>query len=181
MLTVLRQRNFALLWSGQLISLIGDWVLVITLPFYVFQVTGSVLASGAMFIVQVLPRVFFGSLAGVFVDRWDRRWTMVGADLSRAALLLVLLAVRSGNLLWIAYAVGTVEALISLFFTPARNALVPNIVSEEDLMAANSLDGIADNITRLIGPPIGGALLGLFGALAPSRSLTASHTSFLLC
>lgn len=167
MLTVLRQRSFALLWVGQLISLIGDWTLLLTLPFYVFQVTGSALASGAMFVVQVLPRVFFGSLAGVFVDRWNRKWTMIGADLSRAALLLVLLVVHSGNMLWVVYVVGMLETLITLFFSPARNALVPDIVDEDHLMAANALDGISDNITRLIGPPLGGALLGLFGALAP--------------
>jgi MFS family permease len=167
MLTVLRQRNFALLWLGQLISLMGDWTLLLTLPFYVFQMTGSTLASGAMFVVQVFPRVVFGSLAGVFVDRWNRKWTMIVADLSRAALLLVLLVVQSGSLLWVVYVVGVVQTMITLFFSPARNALVPDIVDEDHLIAANSLDGISDNLTRLIGPPLGGALLSLFGALAP--------------
>jgi hypothetical protein len=64
-LTVLRQRNFGLLWLGQLISTAGDWVLFIALPFYVFSLTGSALATGVMFIVETLPRVLLGSVAGV--------------------------------------------------------------------------------------------------------------------
>lgn len=165
MFAILRQRNFALLWFGQLVSLTGDWVLIITLPFYVYQLTGSTLATGAMFIVQMLPRVLFGSLAGVFVDRWNRKWTMIMADLLRANILLLLLLIHSRDLLWLVYTVGTLETTISLFFTPARTALVPNIVDKEHLVAANSLDSVADNLTRLIGPSIGGALLGLLGTI----------------
>lgn len=88
MFAVLGQRNFALLWVGQVVSLIGDWVLLIALPFYVYALTGSVLATGAMFIAETLPRLVLGSLAGVFVDRWDRRWTMIVADVLRALILL---------------------------------------------------------------------------------------------
>src|SRR6202140_1528925 len=72
MLAVLRQRNFGLLWVGQNISMVGDWVLFVALPFYIYALTGSTLATGIMFIVQTLPRLFFGSVAGVFVDRWNR-------------------------------------------------------------------------------------------------------------
>ncbi|MBO0795593.1 MAG: MFS transporter, partial [Ktedonobacteraceae bacterium] len=125
MLAVLRRRDFALLWLGQLISLTGDWVLFITLPFYVYQLTGSALATGAMFVVQILPRALFGSLAGVFVDRWSRKWTMIASDLSRAGLLLFLLFFHSRDQVWLVYVIGTLETSISLFFTPARSAIVP--------------------------------------------------------
>ena len=87
MFVLLRQRNYALLWSSQLISQIGNWALFAALPFYVFQLTGSVLATGIMFAVEVIPRILFGSVAGVFVDRWDRRWTMIGANVARGLLL----------------------------------------------------------------------------------------------
>ncbi len=163
MLAVLRQRNFALLWFGQLISLTGDYVLIVALPFYTYQLTGSVLATGVMFLVQALPGLFLGSLAGVFVDRWDRRWTMIASDLLRAGVLLFLLLARSRDLVWIIYAVAFTEQLISLFFIPAKGAIIPNLVEEQHLMAANSLNSTSDAITRLVGPPLGGALLALLG------------------
>ncbi len=163
MLAALRQRNFALLWFGQLISLTGDYVLIVALPFYTYQLTGSVLATGVMFLVQALPGLFLGSLAGVFVDRWDRRWTMIASDLLRAGVLLFLLLVHSRDLVWIIYAVAFTEQLISLFFIPAKGAIIPNLVEEQHLMAANSLNSTSDAITRLVGPPLGGALLALLG------------------
>ncbi len=163
MLKVLRQRNFALLWIGQVISLIGDWVLTIALPFYIYALTGSALATGAMFIAVTLPRLLLGSLAGVFVDRWDRRWTMIAADVSRALLLPVLLIVRSSQWLWIVYVVAFVESAISQFFIPAKSAIIPRLVGEEHLVAANSLDALSDALTRLIGPAIGGALFAFVG------------------
>src|SRR5712691_1616441 len=109
MFAVLGQRNFALLWVGQVVSLIGDWVLLIALPFYVYALTGSVLATGAMFIAETLPRLVLGSLAGVFVDRWYRRWTMIVADVLRALILLLLLLVRSNQWIWFIYVVACCE------------------------------------------------------------------------
>src|ERR687893_555584 len=97
MLAVLRQRDFSLLWFGGVLSVIGDYFLFIALPFFVYERTGSVLATGAMFAAETLPRLLFGSVAGVFVDRWDRKRTMVFADLSRAMVLLPLLVVAAGG------------------------------------------------------------------------------------
>src|SRR5271165_4005306 len=77
MLAVLRQRNLALLWLGNVVSLLGNWILLVALPFYIYQETGSVLATGAMFIVETIPTLVLGSLAGVFADRWDRRRTLI--------------------------------------------------------------------------------------------------------
>ncbi len=163
MLAVLRQRNFALLWIGQLISVFGDWVLLIALPFYIFDLTGSALATGAMFMAGNLPRVLLGSVAGVFVDRWNRKRTMIAADVLRAALILTLLTVHSVHWLWLVYLVAFVQALIAQFFTPAKNAVIPLLVGESDLIAANSLNSLSENLTRLTAPALGGALFGLFG------------------
>lgn len=163
MLATLRQRNFALLWIGQLISVFGDWVLLIALPFYIFDLTGSALATGAMFIAQTVPRVLLGSVAGVFVDRWDRKRTMIAADLSRAALILALLAVHSARWLWIIYLVAFLQAVIAQFFMPAKNAVLPLLVSKSDLVAANALNSLSENLTRLTAPALGGALFGLLG------------------
>ncbi len=163
MLAVLRQRNYGLLWVGQLISVFGDWLLLIALPFYIFDLTGSALATGAMFMASNLPRVLLGSVAGVFVDRWDRKRTMIASDLLRAALMLILLTVHSVHWLWIVYLVAFTQALIAQFFTPAKNAVIPLLVSESDLIAANTLNSLSENLTRLTAPVLGGALFGLFG------------------
>ncbi|MGI8855933.1 MAG: MFS transporter [Thermomicrobiales bacterium] len=166
MLAILRQRNFALLWIGQLISVFGDWVLLIALPFYIFDLTGSALATGAMFMAQTVPRVLLGSVAGVFVDRWDRKRTMIAADLSRAALILALLTVHSAGWLWLIYLVAFLQAVIAQFFTPAKNAVLPLLVSESDLVAANALNSLSESLTRLTAPALGGALFGLLGLVS---------------
>jgi MFS family permease len=163
MFAVLCQRNFALLWLGDLISLTGDWLLIVALPFFIYQHTGSVLATGTMFIVEVLPRLFLGSLVGVFVDRWNRRKTMIVADIARALILLPLLLVQSNTWLWVIYLVAFIQAVFSQFFGPAEAALIPLLVDEENLIAANALNSLSEELTRLIGPTLGGFLFAAFG------------------
>jgi MFS family permease len=163
MLAVLRQRNFALLWAGGLISMMGDWLLFIALPFYIYDLTGSTLATGGMFIAETLPILLFGSIGGVFADRWDRKKTMIVADLLRAALLLLLLVVRSPEWLWAIYLVVFVQSSVGQFFNPAKGALIPQLVDESQLMPANSLNSLGVELTRLIGAPLGGALMALLG------------------
>jgi predicted MFS family arabinose efflux permease len=163
MIAVLRQRNFALLWAGGLISTLGDWLLFIALPFYIYERTGSTLATGAMFIAETLPTLLLGSLGGVFADRWDRRRTMIAADLLRAVLLLLLLAARSPEWLWAIYLVVFIQSAIGQFFNPAKGALLPQLVDEHSLMPANALNTIGVEITRLIGAPLGGGLTAQFG------------------
>lgn len=163
MIRALHQRDFALLWLGGLISLTGDWVLMIGLPIYVFLLTHSVLATGLMLLAGRVPAVIFGSVAGIFVDRWDRRTTMVVANVALALALLPLLLVRSVDRIWIVYLVSAVEATLDQFVTPAQNALIPALVAEEQLVAANSLNSLASNIARLGGPALGGVIAALWG------------------
>ena len=174
MLALLRSRNFALLWFGQLISQIGDMVLILALPFYVYQLTGSLLQTGLMYIVETLPRILFGSLTGVFVDRWDRRWTMIMADVGRAAVLLLLLLVRDPSHLWLIYVVACAQSTISLFFAPALTAITPMLVAEQQLVAANSLQSVSESLMRFVGPPLGGALLALVGLVGVTLVDSAS-------
>ena len=175
MLTVLRQRNFALLWFGQLISMAGDWFLFIALPFYVYNLTGSTLATGAMFIAQLLPSLLLGSVAGVFVDRWDRRRVMIVSDVLRGLVLLLLLAVHSTDLLWLIYLVAFAQSAVGQFFMPAKNAIIPRLVGGEDLIRANSLNATSDSLTRLIGPSLGGVM---FAALGLSSVVIVDALSF---
>lgn len=163
MLATLRHRNFALLWFAGLISLTGDWILRIALPFYVYQRTGSVLSMGLMFIATTLPGVVLGSLAGVFVDRWNRKQTLVMASFLQGLLLLLLLMAQSVEWLWVVYPVAFLESLIAQFFGPAENALLPQLVATERLTEANALNAVNNNLALLIGPVMGGALIGFLG------------------
>ena len=163
MIATLRQRNFALLWFGGFISVIGDWVLLVGLPIYVFLLTHSVLASSIQLLAGNIPGVLLGSLAGVFADRWSYKRTMVVTNLLLALALLPLLLVHSADRVWIVYVVAFVEESISQFFTPAQNALLPTLVPKEHLVSANALNSLSQNAARLIGPASGGIIAGLFG------------------
>jgi MFS family permease len=163
MFTLLRQRNFALLWFGGFISIMGDMVLNVALPFFVYQVSGSTLATAVMVAAELLPRLLFGSIAGVFVDRWDRRKVMVMTSISQGLVILPLFFVQSAETLWIVYLISFIQVTFAMFFGPAENALLPLLVSEDKLIQANSLNAMNNNFARLIGPPLGGALLALWG------------------
>lgn len=163
MFVVLRQRNFTLLWFAGLISITGDWALNVALPFYVYQMTGSALATGLMFMARTLPGVLLGSVAGVFADRWDRKRTMVVVNLLATLLVLLMLMVKSIAGLWVVYLVALVESAFMQFFAPAEKALLPRLVEEKHLVTANSLSALNLNLGMLIGPAIGGALMGMAG------------------
>src|SRR5215212_6920564 len=163
MFTLLRQRNFARLWFGGLISIMGDSVLNVALPFFVYQVSGSTLATAVMVAAELLPRLLFGSVAGVFVDRWDRKNVMILTSVAQGLVILPLLLVRSVESIWIVYLVSFLQTTLAMFFGPAENALLPLLVREEELLAANSLNALNNNIARIIGPPIGGVILAAAG------------------
>jgi Na+/melibiose symporter-like transporter len=161
--TLLRRRDFGLLWAGGLISETGDWFLLVGLPVWVLQVTGSSLVTATVFLVGLLPGLVLGPLAGVLVDRWDRRRTLVAVSLAQAAFLLPLLAVDGRDRLWVVYLVTAVEAALGQLNDPARNALVPALVGTDDLVGANALVGLNANLARLAGSPLGGVLVELGG------------------
>lgn len=177
MIATLRQRDFTLLWLGGLISLAGDWVLNVGLPIYVFLLTHSVAATSLMLLAGAVPNVLLGSVAGVFVDRWDRKRTMVATNLLLALGLLPLLLARTADRVWIVYLVMFAESTIEQFFTPAENALLPALVGEGHLVPANSLIALNRNLARLVGPAIGGLVAGFFGL---NGIVLADAVSFLL-
>ena len=167
MLRILRQPNFAKLWFGGLISMTGDWILIVGLPFEIYRRTGSTLATGAMVLAFLIPSILLGSVAGVFVDRWDRQRLMVVINLIMAVVLLPLLAIDALGI-WIAYVVLFVGSSLELLFTPAEGALLPNLLEnpDDDLVTANALNGLNNHLARLIGPAIGGIIVATGGLVA---------------
>src|SRR5919202_5491061 len=135
MIAVLRRRGFALLWTAGLVSLLGDSVLSVAIPFYVYLRTGSAAATGALVAAETLPQVVLGSLAGVFADRWDRRRTMVVCDLTRAGLLLLLLLTSWDTWFWLDFPVAFLHAAVGQVFFPARNAWLVQLVDGDRLVA----------------------------------------------
>src|SRR5919201_2958326 len=111
-LALLRRRDFGLLWLGGLVSVAGDWVLYAALPFFVYERTGSTIATAGMIAAELTPGVLLGSVAGVFVDRWDRKPLLVAANLLQAVLSLLLLLVAHGLGLWLVYAVAAAAAVV---------------------------------------------------------------------
>ena len=174
---LLRRRDFGLLWAGGLISETGDWFLLVGLPVWVLKATGSSLVTATVFLVGLLPGLFVGPLAGVLVDRWDRRRTLVAVSLAQAAFLLPLLAVDGRDRLWVVYLVMAAEATLAQLNDPARNALVPTLVPRHDLVGANALIGLNGNLARLAGSPLGGLLVELSGL---SGLVIGDAVSFLL-
>jgi MFS transporter, DHA3 family, macrolide efflux protein len=155
-------RNYALLWTSQLISLMGDRIHFMALGFLV-ATRATPLDVGLTFAAQAIPNVFFGPWAGALADRWDRRRTMIVSDLVRAALVLavpVAIEIHIALVYVIAFAVATV----SLLFRPSKDALVPQIVEREDLVPANSATSVTETLADLVGLPAAGLLVAF---LAP--------------
>jgi MFS family permease len=162
-LALLRNRDFALLWTGGLVSVAGDWILYAALPFYVYERTGSTIATAGMIVAALAPSVFLGSVAGVFVDRWDRKRVLVVGNLLQAAAVSLLLVAPFEGWLWVVFAVAAAQSAVAAFSQPAESALLPLLVDDERLVAANALNALNNRLARLAGLPIGAALYGLLG------------------
>ena len=133
--TALRHRHFRNLWLGQIVANIGNYFYFLALLISVNELTGSTLAMSLMTISFALPQLVFGMAAGVYVDRWDRRRVMILSDVLRGALVLLCLFVHDPQQVWIYYVVGFAHGVLGSFFNPARDAVIPNLVEPDELLA----------------------------------------------
>src|SRR5262249_2136604 len=127
------------------------------------DVTGSATAVAWMMIVQFLPVALIGPLAGVVVDRVDRRRLMIVTDLLRGVLILALLAIHRADQVWIAYVVMAVIVGAQAFFEPARTATIPNVTSADELLPANALSSATWSGMLALGASIGGIVTAVAG------------------
>jgi MFS transporter, DHA3 family, macrolide efflux protein len=180
-----RKRNFTALWSGQLVSFIGDYFNWLAIPITINRLTGSISMVGLSFIINAIPALLLGPVAGVLVDRLDRRKVMIVSDLLRALLVLALLTIQSAQQIWVFYLIGFLISCASQFFFPARNALLPLVVEDEKyLMQANTLMQFVFILGLLAGPAMAGFAIGLYGErvafVVNSLGYLVSATSILL-
>ncbi len=179
---VLRIADFRRIWAAQAISDLGDGMTSLALLLVVTLLTGSTAALAVMAISLAVPAIVVGPVAGVFVDRWDRRRVMLASDLIRAAVVLGFIVVRSADMVWILFLLAVVHATVGTFFTPARMAFVPRIVPAEGLLAANSLSQATRITANVTGGMAAGVFVGTFGTAWPAFTIDALTfvASFLL-
>jgi len=160
---LLRNRDFLLLWAGQMVSAMGDWIIVAVLFAYVDQISGGrSYAISLMMLAKFLPAVLLGFLAGVFIDRLDRKRTLILCDFSRA--VLVVLLPFAGNLAFICLLVFAIETF-TIIYGPAKDASIPDLVETDQLTNANSLNMLTLYASMAFGTAIAGSIIGFISWL----------------
>jgi MFS family permease len=159
-------RNYRYLWLGAVISQIGDWFNLIASAVIIKELTDANAAVSLLFLARFLPLFFFSPFAGVLADRFDRRTLLIASNLLRAVTVLGFLLVRDANLVWLFYALTITQFALSAVYTPARTAVLANIVKREELVTANALDSFTWSTMLAVGSLLGGLATGLFGVEA---------------
>lgn len=160
-----RNRDLRLLLLAGLVSQTGDWILATGIAFQVYALTGSTLASAAALLASQAPQVVLGSVAGVLVDRWDRRRVMVVVNLLLSVVLIPLFWVQDPGQVWIIVVVVAVNGCLTPFFAAAEVTMLPAVVESEHLVTANAVNAQVRNVSRLVGAALGGLIIAGGGLL----------------
>ncbi|MCS7050258.1 MAG: MFS transporter [Thermomicrobium sp.] len=167
-------RRFAALWGSDLVATVGDRIHRVALAALVYQLTGSMTVAGFAFVASGLPDLLLGPLAGVVVDRFDRRWVMIASDLVRVPLVL-LLPLGGWAWVWSIYPLLFLINAAAILHRPAKMAAIPSVVPRTQLTTANSLSSLAESLGDIGGYPVAGVLVGgLVGALGTERGVVAA-------
>jgi CRP-like cAMP-binding protein len=158
MFAVFRKRDFTQLWFAQLISTIGSSLADLAAAILVFRLTNSALAVGLILMASAVPSLVFGLVAGVFVDRFDRKKIMIWSDLLRAGLVASIpLGVAQLGIAWL-YLIVLVNAGVAQFFDPAHESVIPEVADEEELAAADAFLSISSFGSTAVGFAAAGLL-----------------------
>lgn len=180
LLQPLRHRDYALLTTGSVISLIGDGFFHVALAWQVYEISNVPTALSFVGVAATLPLVVFVLIGGVFSDRYDRRLLMVVSDLLRGAALAVMAVLSiSGTIeLWHLAVLMGVVGIGDAFFNPASTAILPDVVPEAELPQANALTGaLRQMMVRLVGPALAGFVVAVAG---PGLAFAVDSATFLL-
>ncbi len=155
--------SFGALWMGQLVSLFGDRLHQLALVALVGEATqNGAFAVAMVFVAATVPNLVFGPLAGALVDRWDQKRVMVVSDLLRAAIVLVIPVAATVDIVLV-YPLVFALTTVSIFFRPARTAVIPRIVKEDELVAANSAIWLGDSLADVLGYPLAAIFVAFLG------------------
>jgi len=165
LLRAFESRPFALLWSGQMLSRIGDFVYEVALAWWVLEKTGSATEMAKVLIFSFAPMLVFLLIGGVTVDRYPRILVMLISDIGRGVIVTVvtIMAITGQLEVWHIYIASLLFGIVDAFFQPVSMAIVPDIVPEPNLTSANSLNSLATQLGRILGPAIGAAAVGWAG------------------
>jgi len=170
-------RNFHTLYAANAVSQLGDWFNVVALFSLLLELTGKGEAVAFALLTRFVPMFLAGPAAGIVADRLSRRAIMIVSDVLRAGLVLCLLFIRRPDQAWIAYGVVTAHSLVSAFFEPAQQAMLPNLVSEADYPLAATLENSLWAATLAVGSALGGVALAVVGR---DLAFAADAASFLV-
>jgi MFS family permease len=162
MFQALAVRDFRQLWGANLVSGLGSWLLAVAAPAHVLGATGSLLATGLVVAAEYLPFLLLGPVAGVLVDRVDRRVLLIGTDVVRAGAVALMFMAEQAP--WIVHVAVLVESVATVVFLPAMQAHVPAVVGTGRMLSsANALLAVVTGTVRLVGGPLGAVLLVVLG------------------
>jgi len=154
---VFRNKDFSKMWTGQLVSTMGSALTSLAASIYVFQKTNSAMSVGLMLMATAAPSLLVGLFAGVLVDRFNRKRIMMTADLTRAVLVFLIPFLVPFSIVWL-YVIVMLTSAIGQFFDPAQESVLPEVASEEELAAANSLMAISSFGATAVGFAASGLL-----------------------
>ncbi len=158
-----RNSQFRRLWSAQIVSELGDWFYSVAVYDLVLRLTGSAQLIGAAVLLQILPFSLMGPTAGAVNDRLSRKTVMIASDLVRALIVLGMIGISSRELLWVLFLLLGAEMATAAFFEPARTAVIPNIVSEGQVLTANALSSATWSFNLAVGAGVGGYVVHYLG------------------
>ena len=156
---VFRNVNFSRMWTGELVSTMGSALTSLAASILVFRVTNSALSVGLMLMATAAPSLLVGLFAGVLVDRFNRKAIMITSDLLRAVLVFLIPFLVPHNIIWL-YVIVLVSSAIGQFFDPAHESVLPEVASEQELAAANSLMAISSFGATAVGFAASGLIAG---------------------
>lgn len=159
-------KNFFLLWQGQLVSVLGNIVYSIALGFWILDLTGSTALMGSLMATSMVPNLIIAPFAGVFVDKWDRKWVIVVTDFIRGIVITIVgIAALMGFIqIWMVFVAALINGLCAAFFSPAISSVQPDVVPKSKLLKANSVSTMSSTSMQMIGNAVGGVLYISFGA-----------------
>ncbi len=169
--------DYRYLWLAAVISNLGDWFNLLAAAAFISRLDGTGKAFSFLLLARFLPLFVFTPISGVLADRFDRRYLMIVADVMRAVTVTGFLLVRTEQHIWLFYVLTIIQFALSALFTPARTAVLSNVVAPKDLVAANGLDGLTWSTMLFVGALLGGVAAA---ALGTSAAFLLDALTFLL-